>query len=84
MKELKSRKAVTIEPILDFDIEIFVQWIKDIAPGFVYIGYANDKYEGKKLKLPEPQLEKTMQLIAEIRKAGIDVREKTLRRAWDE
>lgn len=82
MLKLYCKKAVTIEPILDFDIEILSQWIQKIAPEFVYIGYANDKHEGKKLKLPEPSLEKTMQLIAELRNAGIEVREKTLRPAW--
>lgn len=84
MVRLCNRKAITIEPILKFNIEAFLRWIKEIAPEFVYIGYANDKHEGKKLKLPEPPLEKTMQLIAALKTAGIEVREKTLRRAWYE
>lgn len=84
MKTIRNRKAITIEPILSFDSENFIQWIEDIGPEFVYIGYANDKHEGKKLKLPEPSLEKTMRLIAELRGAGIEVRTKTLRKAWYE
>lgn len=81
---LNCRKSVTIEPILDFDLIYFRDWIKAISPEFVYIGYANDKHEGKKLKLPEPPLEKTMRLINELRQAGVEVREKTLRKAWFE
>jgi hypothetical protein len=84
MLNIKSRKAVTVEPILDFDLDIFVQRIKEIAPEFVYIGYANDHKAGIKLKLPEPTIEKTMQLINELKRDGIDVREKTLRKAYYE
>lgn len=82
MKKLKCRKAITIEPILRFKHSTFIQMVLDIAPEFVYIGYANDKHDGKKLNLPEPTLENTMGLIADLREAGIEVREKTLRRAW--
>lgn len=84
MVKLACKKAVTIEPILDFDLEKFTQWIKEINPLFCYVGYANDKHEGKKMKLPEPPLEKTMQLIDGLRNARIEVREKTLRKAWYE
>jgi uncharacterized Fe-S cluster-containing radical SAM superfamily protein len=82
MVQLTCKKAVTIEPVLDFDISEMVYWMKRIAPEFVYVGYANDRHEGKKLKLPEPSLEKTMELIQILRDAGIEVREKTLRLAW--
>ncbi len=78
MRRLDCRKAITIEPILDFDLDIMLQWTKDIAPEFIYIGY-NSK---KDIKLPEPSLSKTTALIAELRGAGFDVREKLLRKAW--
>lgn len=86
MKKTTCRKAITIEPILRFNLGEFVLQIEQIAPEleFVYIGYANDRHEGKKLKLPEPPLEKTMQLIEGLRNARIEVREKTLRKAWYE
>jgi hypothetical protein len=84
MKKLTCRKAITIEPILRFNLGEFKMQIQQINPEFVYIGYANDKHQGKKLKLPEPTLEKTMRLITELREAGIEVREKTLRKAWYE
>ena len=84
MLELTCRKAVTIEPILDFGLDVMVKWIKDIAPEFVYIGFCNDGKQGKRLKLPEPSLDKTLGLINALEIAGIDVRRKTLRPAWYE
>lgn len=57
------RKIITIEPILDFDFDIFLDWIKEINPERVYVGY-----DTKKNYLPEPSLEKTMKLIEELKK----------------
>lgn len=77
MLKLNCRKAVTIEPILNFDIDVMVKWIKDINPEFCWVGYDNHDHH-----LPEPPLEKTLELIAKLREAGIDVREKSIRKAW--
>jgi hypothetical protein len=71
-------KFVSIEPILDFDLENFVKWIKDINPFMVYVGYDNYKY-----KLPEPQLSKTEGLINELSRFTLVVK-KTIRKAWFE
>ena len=63
MKELPFKnKAVSIEPIMDFDLEIFVQWLKNIGPVLVHVGY--DNYNNN---LPEPSLSKTLQLIDQLR-----------------
>jgi protein gp37 len=63
MAELPYRnKLVSIEPIMDFDLEIFIQWIREIEPVLVHVGYDNYKYH-----LPEPSLSKTYQLIDELR-----------------
>jgi len=48
------RKWVTIEPIMDFDMSIFVKWIKAIGPEKVYMGYNSRK----RPQLPEPDLRK--------------------------
>jgi len=72
-----SRKRVTIEPIMDFDLEVFVNMISLILPETVYIGY-----DTKKTKLPEPALEKTLELIERLRKFTI-VKPKLLREKWD-
>jgi len=80
MKALKHpRKVVTIEPILDFDLDEFLPLITSIEPECVYVGY--DSHPGVN-KLPEPPLENTIALIRRLREAGIEVREKTIREAW--
>jgi len=71
-------KFISIEPILDFTGN-FAKSIADIKPVMVYVGY--DNYWNK---LPEPSLNKTLKLIAELRGYGMDVREKGIRRAWYE
>jgi len=70
---------VSIEPILDFRLETFVDMILKIEPEFIYVGY--DNYNNK---LPEPPLEKTLRLIKELRDQGFTVYEKTIRKAWYE
>jgi len=63
MKTLNwDHKAVVVEPILDFDFE-FVDWIKEIRPEIVYVGY--DNYDNR---LPEPRLRKAWKFVNELRK----------------
>jgi len=69
------RKSVTIEPILDFDFGIFREWIYNINPEIVWIGYANHT---NGLNLVEPELNKTKQLITALG-YFTDVRLKTIR-----
>ena len=74
----KYKKHISIEPILDFDLDRFVKWILGINPEFgVSVGY--DNYG---CRLPEPPLAKTLQLIEQLEKHGIKVERKTLRKAW--
>ena len=63
MKDMFRRKMVTIEPIMDFDLEIIVKWMKEIKPEFVNIGA-----DSKGHNLPEPSTEKIEKLIEELRK----------------
>lgn len=77
---LGQRKAITIEPVLDFDVEILAQWIINLNPELVWIGYDNHKH-----KLPEPPFSKTMALIERVKEAASNeskVVEKTIRLAW--
>ena len=57
-----EHKLVCIEPIMDFDLDTFVQWIRDIKPSLVYVGY--DNYNNR---LTEPDRTKTGQLIGQLR-----------------
>lgn len=82
MLKLTCKKAVTIEPIMDFDVGTLLYWMKRIVPKFIYVGYVNDGKHGKRLRLPEPPLEKTLELIQRLRESGIEVREKTIRKSW--
>ena len=75
LKDLVCRKAVTIEPILDFDMDVLKQWVLDINPEIVWIGYAN---HNKGLNLVEPSLEKTHLLIKHLKENIDDVRLKTI------
>jgi protein gp37 len=68
-----DNKLISIEPIMDFDLEVLVPAIKAISPAVVYVGY--DNYNNK---LPEPSLAKTKVLIQELEKFT-RVRTKTLR-----
>lgn len=56
-------KHVSIEPIMDFDPEVLVGWIREINPQIVSVGYDNYK-----CYLPEPTLGKTMELIKKLEK----------------
>ncbi len=70
------RKAITIEPILQFTLNLFVDRIQRLHPEFVYVGYDNHGCH-----LPEPSLADTERLIVELRKFT-EVRLKTIRKAW--
>ena len=72
-----SRKIITIEPIMKFNLSTMLEWIRDINPMRVYIGY-----DTKKTKLPEPTLKKTLELIEALKKFTV-VKPKLLREAWD-
>ena len=74
-----KRKFVTVEPILQFRLDIFVTWLRCLKPQAVYVGY-----DTKGCKLPEPTLVETLALIEALEKEGIEVRRKTIRKAWYE
>lgn len=73
-----SRKVVTIEPVLDFDPEIFLMWmhlLKDQGTlEYVWFGY-----DSKRCGLPEPSTEKAQEFVDELQAYEIEVRGKTLR-----
>ena len=68
---LAERKFVTIEPVLDFDVEILAAWIADIEPEFLNLGA-----DSKQRDLPEPTVEKVMALVDALAEYGIELREK--------
>jgi len=56
-------KMVSIEPIMDFDLDVIIKWMRDINPKFVSIG-ADSKNSG----LSEPCPEKVKALILRLGK----------------
>ncbi len=70
------RKVLTIEPVLDFDLEIFSRWILDLNPEYIWIGYNS---RPKQVNLPEPGKDKLLELINIIHSNGIKIKGKDLR-----
>ena len=58
MWRLDLPRTVTIEPIMDFDLDVIVDWIREIKPEFVSIGADSGNNH-----LPEPSGEKVDALI---------------------
>ncbi len=56
-------KMISIEPIMDFNLDLFTKVIKKINPKFVSIGA-----DSKGHNLPEPSWDKVQQLITELKK----------------
>ena len=73
-----NRKMVSIEPILDFNLQTFSKWIEDINPIIVYVGYDNYSH-----KLREPKLRDTVALLRKLPETILVIR-KTIRPAWFE
>ena len=71
------RKVVTLEPLLAFDPDIFLAWIRDLQPEYVWLGF-NSK--PRSVQLPEPSREEVLRFAESLTQAGITVREKDLRR----
>jgi DNA repair photolyase len=72
-------KMVTIEPVIDFDLDVMINWVENINPCMVWLGYDSGKN-----KLPEPELEKVKSLHWQLAKKGFVVILKTIRKAWHE
>jgi len=56
------RKAISIEPVMDFDLPVMTEWVKEIKPELVEVGADNYSYH-----LPEPAKSKTTALLEVLR-----------------
>jgi len=61
MQQLPSRKMASIEPVMDFDLDLFISWLWYMAPEFVSIGA-----DSKGHSLPEPSPTKLRALIEKL------------------
>ncbi len=74
----KNKLFISIEPILKFNFHRFINILKEIKPEFgIAIGYDNHDN-----KLPEPSLNETLELRKILKDYGINVIDKTYRKAW--
>ena len=69
---------ISVEPILDFDLDIFAEKLAEIRPYAVALGF--DNYG---CSLPEPTYEKTLRLLEHLEQS-CHVYRKTLREAWNQ
>jgi hypothetical protein len=68
-KELNyPRKVVTIEPVMDFDEDVFAKWGVDLNPEYVWLGLNSKE---KSVVLPEPSEEKIKSLVKELKKRAL-------------
>ena len=76
LKIKHARKMVTIEPVLKFDLAVMLDWIKQLKPIKVWIGY-----DSKSNTLPEPEVSEVKALEKAIKALdlGIEVKEKKMR-----
>jgi len=61
--DTRGHRFISIEPIIDFDMDIFLGWLQEIKPEIVQVG-ADNYHAG----LPEPSWDKVQQLLAGLRK----------------
>jgi len=65
------RCFLTIEPVLEFDVEVLADWIGQLQPDFLNLG-ADSKDRG----LPEPTVDDIEALVIALAKLGVELREK--------
>jgi len=72
------RKVLTIEPVIDFDLEEFIEMVLKLheqgSLEYVWFGF-----DSKNCGLPEPSTEKAQRFVDILQSYGIEVRGKSLR-----
>lgn len=68
---IPARHFLSIEPIMDFDLDGLLRWIEDINPEIIEIGADNYKNN-----LPEPSWDKVENLLDELTYLGFEVKQK--------
>ena len=71
-----GRKAVSIEPMMDFDTGTFFSWMQAINPEHIWLGFNTHP---KKVQIPEPSKSKVLEFIELLKAQDIEVRGKDLR-----
>ena len=74
LKIKHRQKMITIEPVIDFDLNILMTWVDNIDPCMVWLGY-----DSKKNNLTEPSLDKFWALHKKLQDSKYLVILKTVR-----
>ena len=69
-----DRKALVMEPILDFDLNVILDWAKKLKPEAVFIGFESKR----ECVLPEPSHLKVLDLHKELQGLGLKTYDKTI------
>jgi hypothetical protein len=69
-----DRKALAMEPILDFDLNVILEWAEKLKPEAIFIGFETKK----KCILPEPLPLKVSNLHNELRGLGLKTYDKAI------
>lgn len=67
-----DKLMVTIEPILQFDLNVLSEWIIDIKPDFINLGA-----DSKRHNLPEPTREEVLALVDVLESNGVHINKKS-------
>jgi hypothetical protein len=68
-----DRKALVMEPILDFDLNVILEWAKKLKPEAIFIGFESKR----KCNLHEPSHLKVSNLCKELQGLGLKTYDKT-------
>ena len=61
-------KMVTHEPVIEFNLEVLLEWDEEISPALIWIGY-----DSKRCGLEEPRPEKVKRLLWRLARIGYPV-----------
>lgn len=70
------RKVVTVEPVMEFDTDVFVGWLVALKPEYVWLGYNS---RPGSVVLPEPSPEEFVGFVNELHRAGVTTKLKDIR-----
>ncbi len=78
-------KMVTLEPLIEFDLDIMVSWIEELRPRFIWIGLDSKNCLSRKHGIAEPSIEKVLDLYRELGSRGhlVMLKKEAVKRIWN-
>lgn len=63
-------KVVTLEPLIEFDLDVMVAWLEELRPRFIWIGLDSKSCLTRKHGIAEPSIDKVMDLYRQLGSRG--------------